>query len=90
MAQNRNATLAAEPAWEIAPAALLAADAPEAFDYAVKVSVDDRGRIVEISEDAILPDHIRSIVEDITFMPALVDGQAVASEVSFNLQDFFR
>ena len=54
------------------------------------MSVDDRGRIVEISEDAILPDHIRSIVEDITFMPALVDGQAVASEVSFNLQDFFR
>ena len=90
MAQNRNATLAAEPAWEIPPAALLAADAPEAFDYTFKVSVDDRGRIVKISEDAILPDHIRSIVEDITFMPALVDGQAVASEVSFNLQDFFR
>lgn len=90
MAQNRNATLAAEPAWEIAPAALLAADAPEAFDYAVSVSIDDRGRIVEISENAILPDHIRSIVEDIAFMPALVDGQAVASEASFNLQDFFR
>lgn len=90
MAQNRNATLAAEPAWEIAPAALLAADAPEAFDYAVSVSVDDRGRLTEIAENAILPDHIRSIVEDIAFMPALVDGQAVASEVSFNLQDFFR
>lgn len=90
MAQNRNATLAAEPAWEIAPAALLAADAPEAFDYAVSVSVDDRGRITEISEDAILPDHIRSIVEEVVFMPALVDGQAVASDASFNLQDFFR
>lgn len=90
MAQNRNATMAAEPAWEVAPAALLAADGPDAFDYAVQVSVDDRGRITGISEDAILPDHIRAIVQEVVFMPALVDGQAVAGNASFNLTDFFR
>ena len=90
MATNRNATLAGFPAWTIAPAALLGAEDPGAFDYPVKVSVDDRGRLVGIDESIILPDNIRSIVEGMIFVPALVDGQAIASNVSFNLMDYFR
>ena len=90
MGMNRNASMAGFPAWTLAPAALLGAQDPLAFDYPVTVSVDDRGRFVAIDESIVLPDHIRTIVEDMVFVPALVEGQPIASNVSINLMDYFR
>jgi hypothetical protein len=90
MGMNRNASMAGFPVWTLAPAALLGAQDPLAFDYPVTVSVDDRGRFVAIDESIVLPDHIRTIVEDMVFVPALVEGQPIASNVSFNLMDYFR
>jgi hypothetical protein len=87
---HRGQTLAAEPAWSLAPAELFAAKHPDQFDYALRVSIDDRGRVAAIDENAILPDHIRTIVNDLVFIPALANGVAIASDVSFNLNDFFR
>lgn len=90
MGMNRNASMVGFPAWMLAPAALLGAQDPSAFDYPVKVSIDDRGRLVSIDESIILPDPIRTIVEEMIFVPALVDGQPIASDVSFNLRDYFQ
>lgn len=87
---HRGQTLAAQPVWSLAPAELFAAKDPDRFDYALRVSIDARGSVASIDENAILPDHIRSIVEDLVFTPALANGMAVASEASFNLRDFFR
>ena len=90
MGMNRNASMAAFPAWSLPPAALLSAQDPRAFDYPVQVSIDDRGRFVSIDESIVLPDHIRTIVGEMVFVPALVQGQPIASNVSFNLMDYFR
>jgi len=90
MGMNRNASMAGFPAWSLPPAALLSAQDPRAFDYPVQVSIDDRGRFVSIDESIVLPDHIRTIVEEMVFVPALVEGQPIASNVSFNLMDYFR
>lgn len=87
---HRGQTLPAEPVWSLAPPALFAAKNPDQFEYALRVSIDDRGRVVAIDENAIVPDHIRAIVNDLVFIPALSNGLAVASDVSFNLGDFFR
>ena len=87
---HRGETLAAQPAWSLAPSALFAADDADRFDYPLRVSVDDRGRVTAIDENAVLPPAIRSIVEDLVFIPALSHGVAVASDTSFNLRDFFR
>jgi len=90
MATHRGATISASPAWSLAPAALLAAEDGSGFDYPVTVDIDDRGRVIGIDETTILPDAIRELVQEVVFVPALVDGQAVASKASFNLSDFFR
>lgn len=90
MGMNRNASMAGFPAWTLAPAALLGAHDPGAFDYLVKVSIDDRGRLVGIDDSIVLSDPVRAIVEDMVFVPALVDGQPIASDVSFNLSDYFQ
>ena len=87
---HRGQSLAAQPVWSLAPAALIGAQNPSLFDYPLTVKVDDRGRVTGIDKNAILPDPIRAIVEDIVFLPALANGVAVASETSFNLRDFFR
>ena len=87
---HRGQTLPAEPVWSLAPPELFAAKNPDQFEYALRVSIDERGRVVAIDENAIVPDHIRTIVNDLVFIPALANGIAIASDVSFNLGDFFR
>jgi hypothetical protein len=87
---HRGETMAAKPAWSLAPSTLIAAKDPSQFDYPVRVKVDERGQVTEIDENALLPDHIRPLIQDFFFVPALANGVAVASETSFNLRDFFR
>ena len=87
---HRGQTLPAQPVWSLAPADLFASKHADQFDYVLRVSVDERGSVTSIDENAILPDHIRSIVEDLVFIPALANGVAIASEVTFNLREFFR
>jgi hypothetical protein len=90
-ANNRGETLPARPVWELAPAALKSADSPGSFDFTVSVKVDAEGR-VDFAKDAnqIVPAHISAIVEQLTFLPALHEGQPVASTVAVNLADYFR
>lgn len=89
MAQHRGETLPPAPAWELAPDALLAAVNPDAFDYAITAQIDATGRLVTFDAPAITPEHIRSIVSDLAFVPALDQGTEAAGTVSFNLRDFF-
>ena len=87
---HRGQSLPAEPAWSLAPSELIGANDPARFDYPVRVRIDERGRVIGIDENAIIPESIRKLIEDFVFIPALANGVAVASETSFNLRDFFR
>ncbi len=41
-------------------------------------------------EVAVVPAHVRAILADMTFLPALRNGAAVAATVTVNLADFYR
>ncbi|MCF3650662.1 hypothetical protein [Synoicihabitans lomoniglobus] len=90
VSSHRGQTLPASPAWSLAPAPLLAAIAPSKFDYPISVQVDPRGQVTSIDETFILPDHIKAIVADMLFLPAIANGVAVAGTAQFNLSDYFR
>lgn len=90
ISSNRGQTLPAEPAWSLAPAALLAGKRPEEFDCPLTVHVDERGRVTKIDEATIAPAPIPEIVADLLFLPAIQDGKTIASIAKVNLYDFFR
>src|SRR5690606_24028801 len=48
LAQNPDATLPAQPAWALAPAALRTATDPAAFDFAAEVDIDAEGRLTAV------------------------------------------
>ncbi len=87
---HRGQTLPAEPAWALAPSALLASNRPEDFDYPLTVHVDERGRVEKIDESTIAPPAIAEIVSDMLFLPALQEGTAVSTVAHLNLRSFFR
>lgn len=87
---HRGKTLPAEPAWSLAPPALLSSDGPDHLDIPLTVHVDERGRVTKIDESTIVPDHIAGIVSDLFFLPALHEGTAVPSVTQVNLSNFFR
>jgi hypothetical protein len=87
---HRGQTLPAEPAWALAPSALLGSNRPEDFDYPLTVHVDERGRVTKIDESTIAPAPIPEIVSDLLFLPAIQSGETVATITNVNLSDFFR
>lgn len=88
---HRRESTQAKPCWSLAPSALHAATRSKDFDYLVSVKVSDSGALESIeSNQQILPDHVRDIVKQIVFLPALENGQPVSSTLSFNLSDFFK
>ncbi len=91
-AQNSGATIAARPAWSLAPDSLRSAADPAAFDFNVEVDVDPAGQITALRPAAnqILPDTIRETVEQLPFLPALDAGEPVASTLTIRLADYFR
>lgn len=87
---HRGKTLSAQPAWNLAPPELFAADSPDSFDFPVRVSVNEQGHVTAIQDNIILPDPVRAVVNNTLFLPALDDGVPIPSETTFNLRDFFR
>lgn len=87
---HRGQTLPAEPAWALAPPALLGSADPEAFNLPLTVHVDERGRVTKIDESTIAPAHIAEIVSDLFFLPAIREGTAVPATTQVNLSTFFR
>lgn len=78
-----------EPAWALAPAELFASNQPEKFDYPLTVKIDSTGQVIAIDETTIAPESVKSVVEDMFFLPALEEGVPVAGVAHINLQDFF-
>lgn len=90
ISSNRGKTLPAEPAWSLAPSALLASERPRDFDFPLTVHVDAKGRVIKIDETSIVPGQIGEIINDLMFMPAIENGVAVSSQTQVNLRDFFQ
>ncbi len=81
----------AKPSWSLAPIDLHATTSPDTFDYLVTVKISDSGKLESIeSKNQILPDHVEAIVRQIVFLPAVENGQPVASTLTFNPVDFFK
>lgn len=90
-ANHRGQTLPAQPVWELAPAALKAADRPGPFDQPVQVNIDPDGQLTGFAVDSqIVTPEQREIIAQLVFLPALQDGQPVASTLTLNLADYFR
>lgn len=92
LAQNRGATLPAQPVWSLAPDALRSAGNPAAFDFEVEVEVDAQGQLVALrpGRDQILPASVRLLLEQMPYLPALEAGKPVGATVAVNLADYFR
>ena len=89
--ENRGNSLPAQPAWSLAPPALLGNRDLETYDFDVTVDLDDRGTVVGIHEtDLIVPDPVKALVREMTFVPALENGLPVASTLTINPADFYR
>ena len=91
LGQHRYGSAPASPAWSMVPPALLAAQGPADFDLPVTVEIDAEGQLVAIQTgNMIVPERIRTIVEQMTFLPAVEKGKGVASTLSVNPADFFK
>lgn len=91
LSRHRYDSMPASPAWSMVPPALLAAQGPADYDLPVTVEIDAEGELVAIqSGNMIVPDRIRTIVEQMTFLPAVEKGKGVASTLRVNPADFFK
>lgn len=55
------------------------------------VEIDAGGKLVAIKQsDRTLPAHVRATVEEITFLPALENGDPIASTLTLNPSQFFK
>ncbi|WP_221029266.1 hypothetical protein [Actomonas aquatica] len=92
LAQHRDATLPPSAAWSLAPAALRAANDAASVNFAAKVEVNERGEPTAIHalDGQILPESMREIFGQLTYLPALAEGQPVAGTVIVHLADYFR
>lgn len=88
--KNRGKSLAAEPAWSLAPAELFSSAKADAYDFPMTVEVDETGQVTQIDPTIIVPENVAALVADLPFFPRLVDGIAVASTAQVNLASFFR
>lgn len=91
MGEHRRETVVAQPAWSLAPPALLQYDDPRSVDYPVTVDLDETGAILAFRDTGqVVPDHIRDLVNQLTFIPALENGTPVPSTLQVNPADFFK
>lgn len=88
---HRRETVPAKPVWPLAPEILHASTDSRAFDFPVTVKISAKGELESIEgNELILPDIVRHTVEQLTFLPALENGQPSASTLTFNPADFFK
>ncbi len=91
LGQHRFDSVGATPAWSMVPPALLAAASPAAFDLPVTVELDAEGQLLAIQTGAVIvPEHIRTVVEEMTFLPAVEKGKGVPATLTFNPAGFFK
>ncbi|MBT5903646.1 MAG: hypothetical protein HOH58_16215 [Opitutaceae bacterium] len=89
--ENRRETVPAKPAWSLAPKHLLAEKNHQSFDFPLRIDLDASGQVVSISDDgSIVPEHLRELIEELTFFPALENGTPVASSLVINPADFYK
>lgn len=90
MGEHRRETVAAQPAWSLVPPDILQTRDPATLDYPITVQLDETGTIVNFtSSDQVVPDHVKAVVQQLTFIPALENGKPVASTLTVNPADFF-
>lgn len=91
LGQHRFDSAAAKPAWSMVPPALLAAQNSAEFDLPVTIELDAEGQLLAIqSSNVIVPENVRAVVEQMTFLPAVERGQGVASTLTVNPAEFFK
>ena len=91
LGRHRFDAAAASPAWSIVPPALLAAKNPAEYDIPVTVELDAEGQLVSIQTgNLVVPANVRSVVEQMTFVPAVERGKGVAATLTVNPADFFK
>ncbi|MCF3650280.1 hypothetical protein [Synoicihabitans lomoniglobus] len=73
------------------PPVLLETKASAAYDIPVAVDLDADGHLLAIHEgNMIVPEQVRAVVEQMTFLPAVENGQAIATTLTFNPAGFFK
>lgn len=91
ISDNRRQTIPAQPAWELAPAELIAASDSNSLAFHLSVEVDAKGQVREVKQgNQIVPKHVVEMVQKLTFRPALQNGEPVPSTVTVNLADYFK
>lgn len=84
-------TVPAAPAWSLAPPVLQATQTSKDYDYPVTVELDAAGDLVSIvSGDQTIPEHVRAVLQETTFVPALDKGDPIASTLVVNAADYFK
>lgn len=90
LGEHRRETVAAHPAWSLAPPDLLQVRDPATLDYPVTVRLDEKGTLLDFADSGqIVPDRVRALIQQLTFIPALANGTPVPSTLTVNLADFF-
>jgi len=91
VANHRHETVPAQPVWSLAPPELTSAVDPARFDVSLTVDIDAEGQLVAIHDtDQIVTDAIRALVRELTFLPALENGQPAPGTIGLNLADYFK
>ncbi len=86
------ATMPAQPVWELAPRELWNQSAKqiEATTTRVAVWVDEKGRFMRVGADQIVPPNLLPMLDELFYLPALVDGRAVAGMAQVDFAQFSR
>lgn len=89
--EHKNQTLSARPVWSVAPLSLMGASDPRIYNLPVALDIDDQGNLVHMHEtNQGIPSSVRTVLQQMTFLPALDSGKPVASTVTVNPADFFK
>lgn len=89
--EHRRETIPAQPAWSLAPPSLLSARDHQSFDYPIQVDLDANGKLLNIRENnQIVPETVRDLLTELTFIPALENGTPVPSTLTINPADFYK
>lgn len=81
----------ARPDWSLAPRSLLGTRDPSTYQHEVEVEIDEAGEVLAVRGvgAADVPARIKSLIEEMTFVPALEEGVPVASVLVMNPADYF-
>lgn len=89
--EHRRETVPARPAWSLAPPSLLSTRDHQSFNFSIQVDLDAKGKLLKIRDNnQIVPDTVRSLITELTFIPALENGTPVASTLTINPADFYK